>query len=109
MWNHLTAFLRLLARHASRRGLVDHKRSITTSSGREKPAHAYDRFRSRDLKRESSAIFKSISFIEFDEVIKLNTDLVGQIRPSGTLRRLPDAPHLAAHRACHMNEFDSIK
>ncbi len=38
MWNHLTAFLRLLARHASRRGLVDHKRSMTTSSGRRNTA-----------------------------------------------------------------------
>ncbi len=35
---HLTDFSRLLSRRASRRGLVDHKRSITTSSGREKPA-----------------------------------------------------------------------
>ena len=34
----MTDFSRLLARHASRRGLVDHKRSITLSSGREKPA-----------------------------------------------------------------------
>jgi len=33
----LTVFSRLLARHASRRGLVDHKWSITTSGGREKP------------------------------------------------------------------------
>ena len=35
---HLTGFSRLLARHASRHGLVEHKRSITTSSGRERPA-----------------------------------------------------------------------
>ena len=34
---HLTDFSRLLARHASRGGLVDHKGSITTSSEREKP------------------------------------------------------------------------
>jgi len=34
----LTDFSRLLARHASRLGLVDHKWSITTSGGLEKPA-----------------------------------------------------------------------
>jgi len=34
----LTDFSRLLVRHASRRGLADHKWSITTPSGREKPA-----------------------------------------------------------------------
>jgi len=31
--NHLTMSLCLLAKHALRRGLIDHKRSITTSSG----------------------------------------------------------------------------
>ena len=36
--NRLTVFSRLLARHAPRRGLVDRKRGITTSSGREKAA-----------------------------------------------------------------------
>jgi hypothetical protein len=36
--SHLTGFSRLLTRHASRRGLADHKWSITTSSRREKPA-----------------------------------------------------------------------
>ncbi len=35
---HLTGFSRLLARHVSRRGLVDHKRDVTPSSEREKPA-----------------------------------------------------------------------
>jgi len=35
---HLTDFSRLLVRHASRLGLADQKWSITTSSGREKPA-----------------------------------------------------------------------
>jgi len=34
----LTGFSRLLAKHASRLGLTDHKWSITTSGGREKPA-----------------------------------------------------------------------
>jgi hypothetical protein len=36
--NHLTGFSRLLARQAARRGLVDHKRRLTLSSEREKPA-----------------------------------------------------------------------
>ncbi|MEP1846426.1 MAG: hypothetical protein ABJJ84_21020 [Anderseniella sp.] len=35
---YLTDFSRLLARHASRTGLSDHKWSITTSGEREKPA-----------------------------------------------------------------------
>jgi len=35
---HLTGFSPLPARHALRRGLVDHKGGITTSGGREKPA-----------------------------------------------------------------------
>ncbi|MGB5215968.1 MAG: hypothetical protein WBN88_20280, partial [Anderseniella sp.] len=34
----LTGFLRLLARHGFRRGLVDHKGGVTLSSGRRKPA-----------------------------------------------------------------------
>jgi hypothetical protein len=34
----LTDFLRLLARHGSRRGLVDHKGAVTLSSERRKPA-----------------------------------------------------------------------
>ena len=37
-WDRLTGFLRLLARHGSRRGLVDHKGAVTQSSGRRKPA-----------------------------------------------------------------------
>ncbi len=36
--NRLTGFSRLLARRGSRRGLADHKRTATQSSGREKPA-----------------------------------------------------------------------
>jgi hypothetical protein len=36
----LTDFSRLLARHVSRSGLVDHKGNITKSSGREKAASA---------------------------------------------------------------------
>ena len=43
-FGHLTAFSRLLARHASCRGLVDLKRSITTSSGREKTALGWAKF-----------------------------------------------------------------
>ena len=43
--NHLTDFSRLLARHALRGGLVDHKRSITTPSGREKPAFVVSKTR----------------------------------------------------------------
>jgi hypothetical protein len=35
---HLTGFSRLPARHGPRRGLVDHKRAVTTSGGRENPA-----------------------------------------------------------------------
>jgi len=35
---HLTGFSQPPARHAFRRGLVDHKGGITTSGGREKPA-----------------------------------------------------------------------
>jgi hypothetical protein len=35
---HLTDISRLLARHGSRRGLADHKWTVTLSSGREKPA-----------------------------------------------------------------------
>jgi len=38
MFDHLTDFSRLLARQISRRGLVDHKRNLTQSSEREKPA-----------------------------------------------------------------------
>jgi len=34
---------------------------------------------------------------------------VGQIRPSGALPHLPDAPHRAARRACQLNGFGSIK
>ncbi|MCP4182713.1 MAG: hypothetical protein GY761_05265 [Hyphomicrobiales bacterium] len=33
--NHLTVYSRLLARHDFRRGLVDHKKSITLSRKRE--------------------------------------------------------------------------
>ncbi len=35
---HSTGFSRLLARHGRRRGRYDHKRAVTTSGGREKPA-----------------------------------------------------------------------
>jgi len=38
MFDHLTDFSRLLARQVSRRGLVDHMRKLTQSSGREKTA-----------------------------------------------------------------------
>jgi len=34
----MTGFLRLLVRHGSRRGLVDHKGDVTLSSGRKNPA-----------------------------------------------------------------------
>ena len=37
-WERLTDFLRLLARHVSRRGLVDHKGAVTQSSGHSKLA-----------------------------------------------------------------------
>jgi len=83
MCGHLTDLSRLLARHASCRGLVDHKRSITTSRKRDKPALSCRR--------------------------RASCTKVGQIRPSGALQRLPDAPHRAAHCACHMDEFCSIK
>jgi len=38
MLDHLTGYLRLVARHGSRRGLVDHKWTVTQSSGRKNPA-----------------------------------------------------------------------
>ncbi len=38
---HLTKFSRLLAKHASRRGSVDHKRSITTSRAPGERGQAY--------------------------------------------------------------------
>ena len=86
--NRLTGFSGPLARHGSRRGLAVHKGTVTLSRGPEKPA-------------SGGQIGPPFS--------PRNRPLDDFAWRASPLRRLPDAPHRAAHRACRRNRFGVIK
>jgi len=52
--NHLTGFSRSVARHGFRRGPVDHKKAITQSTVREKPACRIEDTRLRPMVARNS-------------------------------------------------------